>query len=149
MRVVVQRVKGASVRIDGEEMSRIPKGLLVLVAFAETDSEEELQWMGRKISSLRVFEDEDGKMNLDLEDVGGRLLVVSQFTLYGDCRKGKRPSFTGSASADTAEVLYDRFIEILQETAPCEVASGAYQEHMQVGLINDGPVTLILDKEAE
>ena len=149
MRAVIQRVKGASVRIGGDEMSRIAKGLLVLVAFAETDSEEELQWMARKIPSLRVFEDEDGKMNLDLEEISGRLLVVSQFTLYGDCRKGKRPSFTGSASPDMAEVLYDRFIEILQETAPCEIATGAYQAHMEIGLINDGPVTLILDKEAE
>lgn len=148
MRAVIQRVKGAAVRVDREEVGRIDKGILALVAFADTDTNEVLQWMAKKIVSLRIFEDESGKMNLDLEAVGGRLLVVSQFTLYGDCTKGNRPSFTGSADADLAEVLYDRFIEILEEDFSIDVATGAFQAHMEVGFINDGPVTLILDKDA-
>ena len=149
MRAVVQRVKGAAIRVNGDEVSRIAKGFLVLAAFAESDSEEVLQWMGKKITSLRVFEDENGKMNLDLEDVRGELLIVSQFTLYGDCSKGKRPSFTGGASPDSAEVLYDRFVEIIEEHAAGNVKTGAYQAHMEVGLVNDGPVTLVIEKEAE
>lgn len=149
MRVVIQRVKGASVRVGGEEISRIGRGLLVLVGFSASDTNEVLQWMAQKIVSLRVFNDDDGKMNRDLKAVGGRLLVVSQFTLYGDCRKGTRPSFDKSAPADLAEALYDRFLEILEELMPEHVSSGVFQEHMEVGLVNDGPVTLSIDKEAK
>lgn len=149
MRVVVQRVKGASVRVGGEEMGRIGRGLLVLVGFVATDTNEILQWMAQKIVSLRVFNDDNGKMNRDLAAVGGKLLIVSQFTLYGDCRKGTRPSFDKSAPADLAEALYDRFLEILEELVPERVASGVFQEHMEVGLVNDGPVTLSIDKEAK
>jgi len=148
MRVVVQRVKGASVRVGGAEMARIPKGLLLLVGFVEEDNEDVLQWMGKKIVSLRVFEDDEGKMNLDVEEVNGRILVVSQFTLYANCNKGKRPSFERSAPADMAEVLYDRFVEVLGERTPVKVETGVFQAHMEVGFINDGPVTLVLDKES-
>ena len=147
MRVVIQRVKGAAVRVGGEEISRIERGLLAFVAFRDSDTNEVLQWMANKIVSLRVFEDDAGKMNLDLETAGGKLMVVSQFTLYGDCNKGKRPSFDKSADVDLAEVLYDRFIEILDES-PIETVSGVFQAHMEVGYINDGPVTLIVDKDA-
>ncbi|MDH3216471.1 MAG: D-aminoacyl-tRNA deacylase [Candidatus Krumholzibacteria bacterium] len=147
MRAVLQRVKSASVRNEGSELARIRGGLLVLAAFNKCDSEEILQWMARKIASLRIFEDSDGKMSLDLQAVEGELLIVSQFTLYGDCSKGKRPSFEKSASAEMAEVLYDRFLEILSEVAPCEVKTGFFQEHMEVELVNDGPVTIILEKE--
>jgi D-tyrosyl-tRNA(Tyr) deacylase len=148
MRVVIQRVKGASVRVDGSEISRIGKGLLILVGFSKSDTNEVLQWMAEKIVSLRLFEDEEGKMNLDLAAVNGQLLVVSQFTLYGDCRKGRRPSFDRSAPADMAEALYDRFLEILEGVAPKGAESGVFQAHMEVGLINDGPVTVTIGKEA-
>jgi D-tyrosyl-tRNA(Tyr) deacylase len=147
MRAVVQRVRGASVRVGGEEVAKIHRGLLVLVGFSKTDNEEALQWMARKIVSLRVFEDADGKMNLDLAAAGGDILVVSQFTLYGDCSRGKRPSFDKSAPADLAELLYDRFLEVVGELAPAAVQSGVFQEHMDVGLLNDGPVTFVLEKE--
>lgn len=148
MRIVLQRVKSASVSVDDAEIARIGGGLLALVAFGKTDSEEILQWMARKVATLRLFEDVAGKMNLDLAAAGGELLVVSQFTLYGDVNKGKRPSFEKSARADYAEVLYDRFLELVRESAPCEVHSGAFQEHMRVELVNDGPVTVILEKES-
>jgi len=148
VRIIVQRVKGASVRVGGEEISRIRRGYLVLVGFSDGDTEEVMQWMARKVCSLRLFEDTDGKMNLDLKAAGGELLVVSQFTLYGDCTKGNRPSFAKGAPADLAEVLYDRFIELLGDVAPCDVSTGVFQEHMEVGLINDGPVTVSLEKES-
>ncbi len=147
MRVVVQRVKSAAVKVGDGEIARIGRGFLALAAFSKMDTEEVLQWVARKVAGLRLFEDGEGKMNLDLAAVQGELLVVSQFTLYGDCSKGNRPSFERSARADHAEVLYDRFLEILQEQAPCEIKSGAFQEHMEVELVNDGPVTVILEKE--
>ena len=148
VRVIVQRVKGASVRVGGEEISRIYRGYLVLVGFSKNDTEEVMQWMARKVCALRLFEDADGKMNLDLKAAGGELLVVSQFTLYGDCTKGNRPSFDKSAPTDLAEVLYDRFIELIGEIAKCEVNTGVFQEHMEIGLINDGPVTVSIEKES-
>jgi D-tyrosyl-tRNA(Tyr) deacylase len=148
MRIVLQRVKSASVGVADDQVASIGKGFLALIAFSRTDSEEVLQWMARKMASLRLFEDDDGKMNRDLAEVDGGLLVVSQFTLYGDCTKGKRPSFDKSARADQAEVLYERFLEILREEAPCEVRTGAFQEHMTVSLVNDGPVTVILQRES-
>jgi len=148
MRIVLQRVKNASVSVADDRIASIGRGFLALVAFSKTDSEEVLQWMARKTASLRLFEDADGKMNRDLSAVDGELLVVSQFTLYGDCTKGKRPSFERSARADQAEVLHERFLEILREEAPCEVKTGAFQQHMAVDLVNDGPVTVILEKES-
>lgn len=149
MRVVVQRVKNASVRVDGDEVSQIEKGLLVLVAFSRTDTENVVTWIANKIVGLRIFSDADDQMNLDLETVGGDILVVSQFTLYGDVTKGRRPSFENSAPADDAEVLYDFFVETLQGIASGKVLTGAYQTHMEVGFVNDGPVTILIDKEEE
>lgn len=147
MRAVVQRVKKASVAVDGEEVGAIGRGFLVLAGFNKTDDDETLLWMARKIISLRVFDDAEGKMNVGLEAVGGAILVVSQFTLYGDCRKGKRPSFDRSAPPDAAEVLYKRFVGIMKEEAPSDVRTGVFQAHMDVSLVNDGPVTLVIEKE--
>lgn len=149
MRVVLQRVKRASVRVDGEETAAIGPGLVALVGFSPTDSDRELQWMARKISGLRIFEDAQGKMNRDVEAAAGELLIVSQFTLYGDCEKGKRPSFDRSAPAREAEELYERFIAAVRAATPCEVRTGTFQAHMEVSFVNDGPVTLILEKEAD
>jgi len=149
MRAVIQRVSRARVNVDGEQVGAIDKGLLVLVGFTGSDSDDVIRWMASKILSLRIFEDEDGKMNLGLGEVGGRLLVVSQFTLYGDCRKGKRPGFDKSAPPDAAEAMYDYFVEVLRDEAPFEIETGVFQAHMDVELVNDGPVTLLLEKETE
>lgn len=148
MRVVVQRVGGASVTVGDREVSAIGRGLLVLAAFRTDDGEEQLRWMARKCLELRVFEDEEGKMNRSLLDEGGELLVVSQFTLYGNCRKGRRPAYTDSAPAEEAERLYERFLQILREDYN-RVAAGEFGAKMSVSLVNDGPVTLIIEKEAE
>jgi D-tyrosyl-tRNA(Tyr) deacylase len=148
MRVVVQKVKEAAVTIEGREVTRIGPGLVVLAGFTASDTAGELQWMARKLPALRVFEDESGKLNRSLEEVGGQCLVVSQFTLYGDCRKGRRPSFDRIAPPDRAEALYDEFVRILGESTSVQVVTGVFREHMNVSLINDGPVTLILDKES-
>lgn len=149
MRAVVQRVNNASVAVDGRVVGSIERGFLVLAAFTSGDNEETLRWMARKIPSLRVFDDPDGKMNLGLESVGGSILVVSQFTLYGDCRKGKRPGFDKSAPPDLAEGLYRRFVAMLREEAVCRIETGVFQAHMEVSLVNDGPVTFVIEKEAE
>jgi D-tyrosyl-tRNA(Tyr) deacylase len=148
MRAVVQRVNKASVVVDGGEVGAIGRGFLVLAGFTKTDDDETLRWMARKIVSLRVFDDAEGKMNLGLDAVQGAILVVSQFTLYGDCRKGKRPGFDRSAPPDEAEVLYRRFVGMLREEAPCDIQTGVFQAHMDVSLVNDGPVTLVIEKEA-
>lgn len=147
MRCVVQRSGPARVEIDGQTVGAIESGLVVLAAFAPGDTEAELQWMARKLPDLRVFNDEQGKMNLSLRDVGGGILLVSQFTLYGDCRKGNRPSYVHSAPPDQAAALYQRFGAILRQHWP-EVAEGRFGASMQVSLLNDGPVTLIIDREA-
>lgn len=148
MRAVVQRVSRASVRVGDREIARIARGLLLLVGFSASDGEDVIHWMARKVASLRIFEDDRGKMNLDYREVGGKLLVVSQFTLYGDCSKGKRPGFDRCAPAEEAAGLYRRFLEALEREAPGDVASGEFQAHMEVEFVNDGPVTLIIDKEA-
>jgi D-tyrosyl-tRNA(Tyr) deacylase len=146
MKVVLQRVSRASVSIHGEVVGAIEGGLALLVGFTEGDGEETLRWMAEKILSLRVFSDTDGKMNLSLEDVGGDVLVISQFTLYGDTRKGRRPSFVRAAPPDVAVPLYDRFLEILRESAPGRVQSGEFGAMMDVALVNAGPVTLVLER---
>ena len=146
MRVVLQRVSRASVTVDGETKGAIREGLLLLVGFTEGEDSDALRWMADKVLGLRVFNDQEGKMNLSLEDVGGELLVVSQFTLYGDARKGRRPSFVKAADPEEAIPLYDRFVEILEERAPGRVASGEFGAMMDVGLVNDGPVTLVLER---
>jgi D-tyrosyl-tRNA(Tyr) deacylase len=146
MRVVLQRVARAAVRIDGETVGRIGAGLLLLAGFTEGDGEEELVWMADKIVGLRIFSDAEGRMNLSLADVEGELLVVSQFTLYGDVRKGRRPSFVHAAHPDTAIPLYERFVALVRERAPGRVETGEFGAMMQVELVNDGPVTLVLER---
>jgi D-aminoacyl-tRNA deacylase len=146
MRVVLQRVSQASVTVEGGVTGRIGPGLLLLVGFTSGDSEADLVWMAEKLLDLRVFNDADGKMNLSLRDVEGGLLVVSQFTLYGDTRKGRRPSFVQAAHPDLAIPLYERFVDLLRERAPGPVETGEFGAMMEVELVNDGPVTLVLER---
>lgn len=146
MRVVLQRASRASVSIDGVETGRIGLGLVLLVGFTEGDDDVTLRWMAEKVVGLRVFNDREEKMNLSLEDVGGEILVISQFTLYGDTRKGRRPSFVHAAPPDVAIPLYDRFLELLRAVAPGKVASGRFGAMMDVALVNAGPVTLVLER---
>jgi D-tyrosyl-tRNA(Tyr) deacylase len=147
MRAVVQRVSRAEVRVQGNVAGRIGPGLVVLAGFAPADSDETLVWMAEKILGLRIFGDADGKMNLALADVGGGVLVVSQFTLYGDARKGRRPSFVDAAPPEIAIPLYHRFVALLKERGAA-VETGEFGATMDVELVNDGPVTLILEREA-
>ncbi len=145
MRVVLQRVSRGEVRIDGAVVASIGKGFLLLVGFTRGDGEEQLRWVVEKVRGLRLFADAAGKMNLGLDEVGGELLVVSQFTLYGDVRKGRRPSFVGAAEPAEAEKLYDRFVELLRQgTIP--VATGSFGAMMEVDFVNDGPVTLVIER---
>ena len=149
MRVVLQRVSRAEVRVAGTVTGRIERGLLVLVGFAPTDTAEQVTWMADKILGLRVFGDAEGKMNLALADVAGAILVVSQFTLYGDATKGRRPSFIAAAPPDVAIPLYEQFVVLLRERGAGSgimVATGEFGAMMDVELVNDGPVTLILEK---
>lgn len=146
MKVVLQRVTEASVEVGGKVVGRIGGGHLLLVGFTDDDGEDEVRWMAEKVVGLRVFNDADGKMNLSLEDVSGDLLVVSQFTLYGDARKGRRPSFVHAAHPDHAVPLYERFLEHLRRIAPGRVDAGIFGAEMKVALVNDGPVTLTLDR---
>lgn len=145
MRVVVQRCLEASVSIDGNIVGQIGQGLLILLGIGPTDAEREVQWMCKKLSQLRIFEDEQGKMNKSLLDVRGAVLVVSQFTLYGNCRKGRRPSFAGAGHPSMAEPLVERFCTVLSDMGVESVESGRFGTDMQVSLINDGPVTLIVE----
>jgi D-tyrosyl-tRNA(Tyr) deacylase len=145
MRVVLQRVSKASVRIDDRIAGEIGRGFCLLVGFTHGDTPEQVDWMAEKVAGLRLFSDAQGKMNLGLEEVGGAVLVVSQFTLYGDSAKGRRPSFIDAARPDTAIPLYERFLTALRERG-LTVASGEFGADMQVEIHNDGPVTLILDR---
>jgi D-aminoacyl-tRNA deacylase len=147
MRVVVQRSKSASVTVAGEVTGQITKGLVLLVGVTHTDKEEDAVYLADKIANLRIFEDEDEKMNFSLMDVGGEILSVSQFTLYGDCRKGRRPNFMDAARPDQAVQIYEAFNSILREKG-IRVETGIFGAMMDVQLINDGPVTLILDSKA-
>lgn len=144
MRAVVQRVQHASVVVDGHEVGRCGHGLLILLGVAPADTEDDAGWLARKLAGLRIFSDADGKMNLGLTEVGGEALVISQFTLYGDCRKGRRPSFVNSARPEHAQPLYERFCELLESHA-VPVQRGVFGADMKVSLLNDGPVTLVLD----
>ncbi len=146
MRAVVQRVIEAFVRVGQEEVGRIGPGLLVLLGVGPRDSLEDVRALTDKVAHLRVFPDDQDRMNRSVLDVGGGVLVVSQFTLWGDCRKGRRPSYAGAAEPGLAQALYNGFIEQMR-TYPVQVASGRFQENMQVHLVNDGPVTLLLDSE--
>lgn len=145
MKVVLQRVERAEVRVDGGVTGKIGRGLLVLAGFGPEDAENDLRWMAEKIRGLRIFPDEDGRMNLDLSEVGGALLVVSQFTLYGDASKGRRPSFVGAAAPDRARELYERFLELCAESGTT-VESGEFGAMMDVELVNAGPVTLVIER---
>lgn len=144
MRAVVQRVSQASVTVDGEVTGRIDTGLMVLLGVEDGDADRDARYLAEKIAGLRVFEDADGKMNLSLADVGGGMLVVSQFTLLGDCRKGRRPSFVSAAQPAEAERLYECFVSIVQGLG-IKAECGRFRTHMNVALVNDGPVTLMLD----
>lgn len=144
MRAVVQRVAEARVEVDGQVVGAIDRGLLVLLGVGEGDGEQDLAYLAEKTAGLRIFEDEQGKMNLSVVDVGGAVLVVSQFTLYGDCRKGRRPSFTPAAAPQEANRLYEDYVLRLR-AAGLKVATGVFQAHMRVSLCNEGPVTLLLD----
>lgn len=147
MRAVVQRVSQAEVIVEGESVARIGKGLLALVAISRQDVEQDLQWMAKKIIDLRIFEDSQGKMNLAMQDIGGQLLLISQFTLYGDCRKGRRPSYIEAAVPSEAEKLYNDFVGIVRRSVP-GVQTGKFQAIMEVRLANAGPVTIILDSRS-
>lgn len=145
MRIVLQRVRKAWVRVEGREVARIGPGLLLLVGIGRADDEEEVRFWAKRVPDIRIFSDENGKLNRSLREVGGEILCVSQFTLYGDALAGRRPSFDGAAPAEKARALYDLFLEALAgEGVP--VRSGIFGAHMEVGLVNDGPVTLILER---
>jgi D-tyrosyl-tRNA(Tyr) deacylase len=143
MRAVVQRVAEARVTVDSSVIAEIGQGLCVLLGVGTGDTEADANHLCDKVIDLRLFDDAAGRLNCSLRDVGGSLLVVSQFTLYGDCRKGRRPSFTGAAAPARAEVLYDHFVARARAAVP--VATGQFQARMRVGLVNDGPVTVLLD----
>ena len=147
MRLVVQRVSRASVLVGGRTVAEIGPGLLVLVGVGQDEDPEEPEWLASKVYHLRIFEDDDGKMNRSLSDVDGEVLIVPQFTLYGDARKGRRPSWAGAAPPDVAEGRVEAFARAL-EALGARVARGAFQEHMEVDLVNDGPVTMVLEGTA-
>lgn len=146
MRAIIQKVTRASVTVENELISEIGNGYMVLLAVKETDDKDDLSYIKRKISNLRIFEDIEGKMNLSLKQTGGEILLVSQFTLYGDARKGNRPSFTESAGLEKANDYYEKLRDELIDEG-FNVKTGKFQAHMEVSLVNDGPVTIILDSE--
>ena len=145
MKLVIQRVKNAKVDVEGKTVGKIDIGFLVLVGIGEGDTEEKADYLAKKICNLRIFEDENEKMNLSIKDVNGKILAISQFTLYADCNHGNRPSFTNAEKPDQANMLYEYFIEkCLEENI--EVEKGIFGAHMEVSLLNNGPVTIILEK---
>lgn len=146
MRAVIQRVKSAEVYVDGRLSGKIGNGLLVLVGIGKGDGEEDISYFTAKLPELRIFEDSSGKFNLSLKDINGEILIVSQFTLYGDCRKGRRPSFTDAEEPGIARDIYERLIKRLRQEG-LSVRTGEFQAKMEVHLINDGPVTLLLDSQ--
>ena len=148
MRTVVQRVRSSSVEIDGKIVGKIGKGLMILVGIRHDDTKKQVEWMADKIKKLRIFEDEDGKMNLSAKDVGAEYLIVSQFTLYGDCKKGTRPSFTDAAVPSVAIPLYEYFIELMKADGD-NVQTGEFGADMLVSIENDGPVTMVIDRNNE
>jgi D-tyrosyl-tRNA(Tyr) deacylase len=144
MRACIQRVSEASVTVGGDVTGRIARGFVVLLGVGQKDSHEDINWLADKVVGLRVFEDDAGKMNRSIAEVGGAMLIISQFTLYGDCRRGKRPSFTDAAPPEFAEKLYEAFVSRVR-AAGIDVSTGRFREHMLVSLVNDGPVTLWID----
>lgn len=146
MKAVIQRTTGAKVTVEDEEKGLVDRGLVVLLGVSQEDTEEDAAYLAKKIPHLRIFEDDDGKMNLSSVDVEGSILSISQFTLFGDCRKGRRPNFMQAAKPELAEELYEKFNDFVRREGT-SVETGAFGEMMQVDLINDGPVTLILDSK--
>ena len=146
MRIVIQRVSHASVTIEGHCKSSIGKGMLILVGIEEADGQEDINWLCKKIVNLRIFDDENGVMNKSILDVGGSILLISQFTLYGDVRKGNRPSYSNAAGFEEGKALYEKMIEEI-EKSNIKVETGSYGADMKVSLINNGPVTILLDSE--
>ena len=147
MKTVIQRVSHASVSIDGNVKSSIGKGLLVLLGVGEDDGQEDIDWLVRKISAMRIFEDSQGIMNLSVMDIGGDVLVVSQFTLMADCRRGNRPSYIKAARHEISVPLYERFCACMSEVIGKPVGTGEFGAYMKVDLLNDGPVTIVLDSK--
>lgn len=147
MRLLIQRVKRASVNIAGEEFSKIGKGLLVLVGIEEADSQEDIDWLTGKLCRLRIFDDEQGVMNLDVQQVGGDVMVVSQFTLHASTKKGNRPSYFKAAAEAISRPMYERFVESVKSALGKDVATGSFGADMQVELINDGPITIWIDSK--
>lgn len=145
MRAVIQRVISSEVKIDGNTVGKIDKGFLILLGVTHSDTVKEAEWLANKVRGLRVFEDAEGKMNLGLDDIKGEVLIVSQFTLYGNCLKGKRPSFIDAARPETAIPLYEKFIELFKSFGLNKVEHGVFGADMKISLINDGPVTMIID----
>ena len=148
MRVLLQRVTNASVTIDGLEKSRIGPGLLVLLGIEEADDDMDSDWITKKITAMRIFSDEEGRMNRSVQEMGGELLVVSQFTLFASTKKGNRPSFIRAARPEKAIPLYEQFVENLRQESGCRVQTGEFGADMKVNLLNDGPVTIWLDSKA-
>ena len=147
MRVVVQRVSQSNVKVSGEVIGEIKEGLMVLVSFVDEDNDTDLDWMTKKIINLRIFNDDEGKMNRSVQDVGGDILLISQFTLHGSTKKGNRPSFIKAAKPDFANVMYERFIKVLEQSLGKEIQTGEFGGDMKVSLINDGPTTIIIDSK--
>ena len=147
MRVVVQRVSQSNVKVSGEVIGKIKEGLMVLVSFVDEDNDTDLGWMTKKIINLRIFNDDEGKMNRSIQDVGGDILLISQFTLHGSTKKGNRPSFIKAAKPDFANVMYEKFIKILEQSLGKRIQTGEFGGDMKVSLINDGPTTIIIDSK--
>ena len=147
MRVVVQRVSQSNVKVSGEVIGEIKEGLMVLVSFIDEDNDTDLDWMTKKIVNLRIFNDYEGKMNRSVQDVGGDILLISQFTLHGSTKKGNRPSFIKAAKPDFANVMYEKFIKILEQSLGKRIQTGEFGGNMKVSLVNDGPTTIIIDSK--
>ena len=147
MRVVVQRVSQSNVKVSGEVIGEIKEGLMVLVSFVDEDNETDLGWMTKKIINLRIFNDDEGKMNRSVQEVGGDILLISQFTLHGSTKKGNRPSFIKAAKPNFANVMYERFIKVLEQSLGKEIQTGEFGSDMKVSLVNDGPTTIIIDSK--
>ena len=147
MRLVVQRVSKSNVKVSGEIIGKIKEGLMILVSFVDEDNDIDLEWMTKKIINLRIFNDDEGKMNRSVQDVDGDILLISQFTLHGSTKKGNRPSFIKAAKPDFANVMYVKFIKVLEESLDKEIQTGEFGGDMKVSLINDGPTTIIIDSK--
>ena len=147
MRVVIQRVIQSNVKVSGEVIGKINEGLMVLVSFVDEDNDTDLGWMTKKIINLRIFNDDEGKMNRSVQDIGGDILLISQFTLHGSTKKGNRPSFIKAAKPDFANVMYERFIKVLEQSLGKEIQTGEFGGDMKVSLVNDGPTTIIIDSK--